>query len=144
MNRRNLKYFIGTGLIVLIILWIFVSIGSENMTYYHTPSEILQNPETFQTKKIRLMGLVQPASVKWIPRETKLLFSISDETGTILPVEYVGSKPDMFKENQGVVVEGTLTQPKLFTAATLLVKHNEEYKVQDHSSSKKDYYRTLE
>ncbi len=144
MNRRNSKYFIGAGLIILIILGIFISVGSENMTYYHTPSEILQNPVEFQTKKIRLMGFVEPESVKWIPRETKLLFSISDEADTILPVEYIGSKPDMFREGQGVVVEGTLTHPKLFTAANLLVKHNEEYKVKKHGATKEDYYRTME
>lgn len=50
----------------------------------------------------------------------------------------------MFREGQGAVVEGKLTAPGKFQAETLLVKHSEEYKVDDHTGKKEDYYKSLQ
>ena len=60
-----------------------------------------------------------------------------------IPVIYEGVKPDMFREGQGVVVEGRMLNG-VFEAQQLLVKHSEEYKV-DHNqvASKEDYYKSV-
>ena len=49
----------------------------------------------------------------------------------------------MFREGQGVVVEGRMLNG-VFEAQQLLVKHSEEYKV-DHNqvASKEDYYKSV-
>ncbi|MCP4754676.1 MAG: cytochrome c maturation protein CcmE [Proteobacteria bacterium] len=143
MGTRNLKYVVGGILVVGIIIGIFASISSENLTYYYTPDEVLDQSETLASKKIRVMGLVEKGSVEWIPAKTRLTFRISENSKDYVRVEYHGAKPDMFREGQGVVVEGVATAPGFFSASALLVKHNEEYKVRDHSEQKDDYYKSL-
>ena len=56
-------------------------------------------------------------------------------------VLYSGVKPDLFKEGQGVVVNGKLLFKDaagswLFNADTLLVKHSEDYKVEPDPPAK--------
>ena len=89
------------------------------------------------------MGLVEEGTVKWIPEGTQLTFRISDDDELFLSVEYVGPKPDMFKENQGVVVEGVMKANGILVASTLMVKHSEEYKVKEDKANKQDYYDSL-
>lgn len=144
MKRKNLKFVIGAVLIAMIIIAIFISVGSENMTYYFTPSEVLANPATHAGRKIRVMGLVKKNSIRWDPATTRLEFHISDEADQVLRVRYHGAKPDMFREGQGVVVEGELHDGPLLSASALLVKHNEEYKVAEHPDSKELYLKTME
>ncbi len=142
MNKK-LKLIIGGLIIVLTIITLFATISSKNITYYYRPGEVIQSPESFKTRKIRVMGLVQPGTVIWKPKTTELQFSISDDNQSFLNIVYVGAKPDMFKEKQGIIVEGTMTSDNSFKATTLLIKHNEEYKIKDHKKDKKDYYNTV-
>ena len=50
MKRKNLKFLIGGVLIIAVIIGVFISVGSENMTYYYTPGEVLANPGKFADK----------------------------------------------------------------------------------------------
>jgi len=143
MQRKNLKYIIGTILVIGIGIGIFVSVSSKNLTYYYTPTEVMEVPGKYTDQIIRVMGLVEEGSVQWLPRDTRLTFRISDDEENFLSVEYKGAKPDMFKENQGVVVEGVIDAAGKLTASTLMVKHSEEYKVKEDKSDKKDYYDSL-
>lgn len=143
MQRRKLKYVIGALLVIAIGIGVFVSVSSKNLTYYHTPSEVLKSPAEYADQTIRVMGLVEEGSVKWQPEGTRLSFRISDDEEAFLSVEYIGAKPDMFKENQGVVVEGRIMAQGILKASTLLVKHSEEYKVKDNKAGKQDYYDSL-
>lgn len=142
MNKKT-KMIIGGLIIVVTVVMLFATVSSKNITYYYRPGEILQFPENFKTRKIRVMGLVHPGSVLWKSETTELNFSISDDQLSFLNIKYIGAKPDMFKENQGIIVEGTMVSDNHFEASLLLIKHNEEYKVQDHKKDKKDYYNTI-
>ncbi|MCG8338877.1 MAG: cytochrome c maturation protein CcmE [Proteobacteria bacterium] len=144
MKKQNLKFIIGGVLIIGIATWIFGSISSQNLTYYYTPGEVSNNYDSIKDETIRVMGMVKAGSLNWVPRQTKLEFQITDEEQYVLQVEYTGAKPDMFREGQGAVVEGKLTAPGQFQAETLLVKHSEEYKVDDHTGKKEDYYKSLQ
>jgi cytochrome c-type biogenesis protein CcmE len=143
MKRQNLKFIIGGVLIVGIATWIFGSISSQNLTYYYTPKEVSDNYESLKNDTIRVMGMVKKGSVNWLPRKTRLEFQITDEEQYVMQVEYTGAKPDMFRERQGVVVEGSLKAPGRLQAETLLVKHSEDYTVTDHTKKKEDYYKSL-
>jgi cytochrome c-type biogenesis protein CcmE len=43
-------------------------------------------------------------------------------------VKSIGVPPQMFRENIGVVVEGTMTRAGYFQCNRLMVSHNNEYK----------------
>jgi cytochrome c-type biogenesis protein CcmE len=55
-----------------------------------------------------------------------LSFRVTDFK-TNLAVHYRGIAPDLFREGQGVVAEGRLTDDKNFAADLLLAKHDEKY-----------------
>ena len=142
---KRVKVFIGSCLIVLIGTTFFFSLSSEDITYYYTISEVLKKPEKFDDKKFRVMGLVEPESVSWDPQKLSLQFKIVETKGQTLSITYQGTKPDMFKEGQGVVVEGMLQKNNnLVIANQLLVKHSEEYKEKDHTKHKEAYYKSLQ
>jgi len=44
-----------------------------------------------------------------------------------VPVTYGGDLPDLFREGQGVVVEGRMQANGDFAASTVLAKHDEKY-----------------
>ena len=140
---RKIKYIIGGFLIVVIIMVLFVTVSSKNITYYYTPAEIQQFPENFQDRKIRVMGLVESGSVQWNPQGPELRFRISEDQISYLHIVYQGAKPDMFRENRGVIVEGSMADAATFEASLLLVKHNEQYSVKEHKKDTSDYFKTL-
>lgn len=144
MKKSRLKFIIGGILIVGIVIWIFGSISSENLTYYYTPSEVLAPDADIGEETVRVMGVVETGSIVWDHQNTRLQFRISDDDVHYLEVEYFGAKPDMFKEGQGVVVEGAFRQSGFLSADALLVKHSEEYKVNTHTEKKEDYYKSLQ
>ena len=75
--------------------------------------------------RLRLGGLVAPGS---IVREDQLdmHFEVTDGNRSI-KVAYHGILPDLFREGQGVVAEGTLEPGGSFRADTVLAKHDETY-----------------
>ena len=144
MQKISKKFIFLTIAIIGILYLFFSSLDSENVTYYHTVSEVLAKPEKFSGKKIRIMGLVKKGSVSWNPQELTLYFSITETGKNSLDVSYRGTKPDLFRESQGVVAEGRLSKTKkTLIANRLLVKHSEEYQVEDHKKKKEEYYRSL-
>jgi cytochrome c-type biogenesis protein CcmE len=44
-----------------------------------------------------------------------------------VPVAYTGVLPDLFREGQGVVAEGSLDAAGVVQATTILAKHDEKY-----------------
>jgi cytochrome c-type biogenesis protein CcmE len=53
-------------------------------------------------------------------------FQVTDGKNGI-PVNYQGVLPDLFREGQGVVAEGTLDATGTFRADSILAKHDENY-----------------
>ncbi|MFC5758653.1 cytochrome c maturation protein CcmE, partial [Rhizobium sp. GCM10022189] len=53
---------------------------------------------------------------------------VTDPSGEIVNVRYQGILPDLFREGQGVVTEGSFEAgSNIFTADTVLAKHDETY-----------------
>jgi cytochrome c-type biogenesis protein CcmE len=57
---------------------------------------------------------------------TTIRFAVTDKTKT-LPVTFTGVLPDLFREGQGVVAEGSLEPNGTFHADSVLAKHDENY-----------------
>jgi cytochrome c-type biogenesis protein CcmE len=54
-------------------------------------------------------------------------FVISDLKSAQVKVEFEGILPDMFREGQGVIALGQLTNNGVFVAEEVLAKHDENY-----------------
>jgi cytochrome c-type biogenesis protein CcmE len=96
----------------------------ETMVFFHTPSDVAQKGIAAGTR-FRLGGLVEAGSIVR-GQGTGVQFTVTDTQAT-LPVAYTGILPDLFRDGQGVVAEGTLTGAGIFQADTVLAKHDENY-----------------
>ena len=54
-------------------------------------------------------------------------FTITDYKGADFVVSYSGILPDLFREGQGIIVQGQLGEDGVFAAREVLAKHDENY-----------------
>lgn len=102
---------------------------SQNVTYFYAPSDVLaaQDKLLNEHKTIRVGGLVEVGSIQHdATHPLNITFTITDLKET-LRINYSGIVPDLFRDGQGVVAEGKLSAAGVFTADTLLAKHDEKY-----------------
>ncbi|MEO2266869.1 cytochrome c maturation protein CcmE [Pseudoalteromonas pernae] len=103
----------------------------ENINLFYTPSELingkgpdLEKPHVGQ--KLRIGGMVVPGSVKRDENSLFVEFKLID-TGPLVTIRYKGILPDLFREGQGIVAQGTLVEADVIEAFEVLAKHDEEY-----------------
>jgi cytochrome c-type biogenesis protein CcmE len=126
MTRQQRRaVLIGTCLAVLsLAIGLVLFAMRDSIVFFYSPSEVAEmriNPG----QRFRLGGLVQAGSVMR-GDGTTVRFAVTDDART-LPVTYTGVLPDLFREGQGVVAEGTLDPDGVFHADTVLAKHDENY-----------------
>jgi cytochrome c-type biogenesis protein CcmE len=115
----------------------------ENLVYFHTPGELLALGSDAYEKPFRLGGQVVPGTVKWNADDLDLRFTLQDEDG-VIEVQSRKAPPSMFREGQGVIVEGKLNRAGVFESSNLMVKHSNEYRPpEDHEQLPADKYRDL-
>lgn len=144
--QRRIQIIIG-GVIVAAILAAIAYKGVETTVAFYTPAEVLVAPDSFRNKTIRIMAMVEPRSTRWDAEAVRLAFKITEDSRQFIPVEFRGVKPDMYREGQGIVVEGRLDPQGTFQATNLLVKHSEEYQadpaMRDKVKAKEAAYRRM-
>ena len=142
--KTHTKFVIG-GIVILVVIIALSLQELQKMTvFFYTPEEVLANPSKFENKTIRIGALVQRGSVEWDAQDIRLSFNITENGKKYIPVFYDGVKPDMFRDGQGVVVEGKMNRQR-FEAVQLLVKHSEDYTVEtEHKKKKEDYYKSIQ
>ena len=96
----------------------------EQVSFFYTPAQAIA-AKAPPGRRIQLGGLVQRGSVVKHP-DGRVDFVVSDLKAS-LPVSYQGDLPDLFREGQGVVAEGTLDAAGRFQAKQVLAKHDETY-----------------
>lgn len=141
--NRIVQLSIGGAIIAAILIGIVYQ-GFESTVFFYTPAEILAAPAKFKGKLVRVGALVQQGSTRWDEQTLRLKFSITEDSKSMIPVVYDGLKPDMYREGQGVVVEGRMDGGGVLRADTLLVKHSEEYSIDEANVADKErMYRSL-
>tara|TARA_Y100000741_G_scaffold349108_1_gene317927 strand:- start:74 stop:514 length:441 start_codon:yes stop_codon:yes gene_type:complete len=98
--------------------------SKKNLVFFYTPSELI-NSKTGVSSVVRIGGLVKKDSVINLGNN-KYKFSITDNKN-FLNITYTGILPDLFREDQGVVVEGTIINENLLKASIVFAKHDENY-----------------
>ena len=98
--------------------------SKNNLIFYYTPSE-LYNVNLKSGDKVRIGGFVKKNSIKKNLNQN-IEFIVKDSEREIL-ISYNGILPDLFNEEQGVVVEGILIKKNKLNAETVFAKHDENY-----------------
>jgi cytochrome c-type biogenesis protein CcmE len=103
----------------------------DNIVFFYTPSELAKKQDERQVAagaRLRIGGLVKEGSV--VKNGKDVAFTVTDRTKD-LDIAYTGLLPDLFREGQGVVVDGLLQPDGKFRADSVLAKHDERYMPRD-------------
>ena len=124
-RKQRRSVLIGTCLAVLGVAVALVLFAMrDSSVFFYSPSEVAAM-HIAPGQRFRLGGLVELGSV--VRGEgTTIRFAVTDKAKT-LPVTFTGVLPDLFREGQGVVAEGSLEPNGTFHADSVLAKHDENY-----------------
>ena len=115
----------------------------QNIVFFYTPSELLED-NIDPNKKLRIGGYVKKLS--FVEKSlNKYEFKITDNANDLL-IFYEGMLPDLFREEQGIVIEGFIDKNKNIVASKVYAKHDENYmpasikkELEKNNQWKKDY-----
>jgi cytochrome c-type biogenesis protein CcmE len=119
--------FVATGLSATVGLTLF-ALG-QNMNMFYTPSQVAMG-EVEVGRRFRIGGMVKEGSFVSDSDSLKVRFETTDYAHAV-PVEYEGILPDLFREGQGIVAEGSVDSQGVFSASKVLAKHDENYMSQE-------------
>lgn len=125
MTRKKRRlYFVLAGMSILGIAAALVLTSFEDsLVFFRSPSDLVEKPIP-AGRNFRLGGLVEEGSVEKNGVVTR--FNVTDLNKAV-PVTFEGLLPDLFREGQGVVAEGSFTEDGVFIATNVLAKHDENY-----------------
>ncbi|HUK58558.1 MAG TPA: cytochrome c maturation protein CcmE [Stellaceae bacterium] len=125
-RKRKRLYLVLGGLGTLaVVSGLVLSAMSDNLVFFYSPTD-LRAKDVPEGRRVRIGGLVENGSVVHAADGATITFRVTDGKEDV-PVTYKGPVPDLFREGQGVVVEGALTRAGDFRAAEVLAKHDENY-----------------
>ena len=145
MSGRRRSLGLTLGLIVVLSGFGYLVYGGigDNLVYFVTPGELLAKGAQAYDKPIRLGGQVMPGTMQWDAEAVDLRFTLQDEDGRVV-VHSTNAPPAMFREGQGVIVEGRLDRSGVFESTSVMVKHSNEYRPPEDGHPKpKDMYQSL-
>ncbi|MCR5858932.1 cytochrome c maturation protein CcmE [Mesorhizobium sp. J428] len=112
----------------------FYALG-QRTSYFYMPADLAEKPVE-PGQRIRLGGLVEKGSIQR-GQGTEVEFAVTDQI-KVVKVVYNGLLPDLFREEQGVVTEGTFDARGVFVADSVLAKHDENYMPKEVADSLKE------
>lgn len=144
MTTKKTKWgaLAAVGVLVIAFGWLIYGGLDSNVVYFLTPKELLAKGAQGYDKPMRLGGQVKPGSVVWDEQKLDLRFAVTDGTGEIT-VQSKGAPPQMFKDGQGVVVEGRYGHDGVFQSTSVMVKHSNEYKAPAKGERPSEMYKSL-
>tara|TARA_X000000368_G_C23012622_1_gene704227 strand:- start:726 stop:1172 length:447 start_codon:yes stop_codon:yes gene_type:complete len=126
--KRKNRLFMASFLLIGVagsIFALFVAL-EQNLNMFYPPNEVVSGVAPIETN-IRAGGMVEEDSLIRASNSLKVSFVLSDRAGSEFTVHYTGILPDLFREGQGILVEGELQQDGSFEATEVLAKHDENY-----------------
>lgn len=130
MITINKKHRQRLGVIVVLVVGLGVAATlilkalSSNINLFYTPLALSQT-HLPDNALIRVGGMVVKGSVSR-GDNLQIAFQITDFEKELW-IDYQGILPDLFREGQGVVIQGYLMPDNRFHAKQILAKHDEKY-----------------
>jgi cytochrome c-type biogenesis protein CcmE len=122
-KQRRLSVIAGLGAVVIVAFGLILFALRDQIVYFYSPSEIQQKGVAAGVA-VRLGGLVKAGS--WTHAGDRNDFVVTDGRTDML-AHFTGILPDLFREGQGVVIEGAMAIDGTFAATNVLAKHDENY-----------------
>lgn len=127
MKRKQRRLiFVLAGLVLLAgAAAIVLDVLSDNLVFFYSPTD-LATKDVPTGRRLRIGGLVADGSVHKAADGKSVTFDVTDKAHQVM-VTYTGALPDLFREGQGVVVEGVREGNGNIVASSVLAKHDERY-----------------
>lgn len=122
-KQKRLAVIGGLALVLALATTLVLVALRDQIVFFYSPSDVLAR-SVEPGVPIRLGGLVKDGT--WLREGQENSFVVTDGAQDI-SARYVGILPDLFREGQGVVAEGSMGPDGAFTATNVLAKHDENY-----------------
>ena len=123
-KQRRLVLIGGSLGVLALAAGLVLSALKDSIVFFNSPSDVVEK-HIQPGSRIRLGGLVKPGSLQR-GDQLAVRFEVTDGNNA-MRVSYQGILPDLFREGQGVIAEGTLEPGGMFKADSVLAKHDEKY-----------------
>jgi cytochrome c-type biogenesis protein CcmE len=120
--KRLVFVSLGLGILAIAALLVLNAL-EDSVVFFHSPTEVAEK-RVSTDRRLRIGGLVEDGSVQR-GAGSEVRFRVTDLANTVA-VSYSGILPDLFREGQGIVVEGRISNGVL-VADQVLAKHDEKY-----------------
>jgi cytochrome c-type biogenesis protein CcmE len=126
MKRKQLKFAVGSVIIILALSYLAYSGYQESKTYYHTVPEVYAMKEQAYDLRLQVSGDVMPGSIK---REGKVVDFVIGQEPQTLKVRYVGKDPlpDTLIDRATAMATGKMGRDGVFIADTMMAKCASKY-----------------
>ena len=134
-KQKRLSVIAGAlGFLGVAVALTFYALG-QKASYFYMPAD-LADVTLEPGQRIRLGGLVEKGTIVR-DQGTEVEFSVTDMERSV-KVAYSGILPDLFREEQGVITEGSFGSGGVFIADSVLAKHDETYMPKEVADSLKE------
>jgi len=123
-RHKRLSLVVGGIAALGIVTALLLNVFNSNMVFFFSPSDVKQAKAPVD-RSFRLGGLVEMGSLQREDDGLTVHFKVTDNAETVA-VTFTGILPDLFREGQGVIAQGKLTNGN-FIASEVLAKHDETY-----------------
>jgi cytochrome c-type biogenesis protein CcmE len=124
-KRKRLWLLLGSLAVLGVAAALVLTALNDNIVFFYSPTQVAEKKPTPE-RRFRLGGLVEQGSLKKSNDGQVISFKVTDLQRTV-DVVYRGQLPDLFREGQGVIAEGSLGADGVFVAREVLAKQDENY-----------------
>ena len=132
--RRRLWIVVAVAPVLALAAGLSLWAMNDSVTFFFSPSEASAESAPVG-RAIRLGGLVEMGSVQR-RANGEVVFSVTDNVATTRVI-FQGDLPDLFREGQGIVAQGSFEADRTFRATEVLAKHDETYMPKEVADSLK-------
>lgn len=125
VRKRKIIFLLFIAVILVLVTSLVLYALRQNISLFYTPTQIVHG-EAATKHTIRLGGMVVKGSIVRAADDLTVQFKLTDFKQTVT-VSYRGILPDLFREGQGIVALGELTDNQHFKATEVLAKHDANY-----------------
>ncbi len=122
--RRRLTVVLAVAPVLALAVGLALYGMRDSISLFYTPSQAAE-AKVEPGRAVQLGGLVTAGSVVK-HADGRVEFTVADQKAQAR-VHYRGDLPDLFREGQGIVAQGTFAADGTFQAKTVLAKHDEKY-----------------
>lgn len=129
MGIQRRQVAIAVTVILVAVVYVFITGMSETMVYYYNVSEVAERRVELTGEAMRVHGQVVAGSIE--KDDTGLVHKfLIEEGGQTVPVVYRDLVPDTFQDLADAVVEGSFDADGTFQATFLMAKCPSKYEAE--------------